>query len=42
MAATLIGRNGPDVRQHAAVGCKNESGIVQTPYQIKVEEIAVA
>jgi hypothetical protein len=42
MAATLIGQNGPDVRQLAEVGCKNESEIVQIPFQMKVEKTAVA
>ena len=41
MAATLIGQNGPNVRHHVEVECKNESGIVQIPFQTKVEETAV-
>jgi hypothetical protein len=41
MAATLIGQNGPGVRHHAEVGCKNESGTVQTLFQM-AEEIAEA
>ena len=40
--ATLIGRRGPDVRQHVEVGCKNESEIVQTLFLITVEKTAVA